>query len=105
MTPGIRIKALREQNKISQTDLANKIGVSPSSVSMWETNRREICQNELIKLSNLFNVSIDYILGTDNVLNNIDIAFYNQLGELTQEQKQDVIRYAQFVRSKNAISN
>jgi transcriptional regulator with XRE-family HTH domain len=103
MTIGARVKHLRELNNLSQSELAAMINVSSSSVSMWETDKREICQDELIKLSNIFKVSTDYLLGIDKEANAIDVAFYNQLGELTPEQKLDIIRYAEFVRSKNHV--
>ncbi len=103
MTIGARVKHLRELNNLSQLELAAMINVSSSSVSMWETDKREICQDELIKLSNIFKVSTDYLLGIDKEANAIDVAFYNQLGELTPEQKLDIIRYAEFVRSKNHV--
>ena len=103
MTIGARVKRLRELNNFSQSELAAKINVSSSSVSMWETDKREICQEELIKLSNIFKVSTDYLLGIDKEANAIDVAFYNQLGELTPEQKLDIIRYAEFVRSKKDV--
>ena len=102
MTIGARVKHLRELNNMSQIELAAKLEVSSSTVAMWESNKRNICQNELIKLSKLFYVSIDYILGMENVTNEIDVAFYNQLGELTPEQKLDIIKYAEFVRSKKS---
>ena len=103
MTVGERVKHLRELNNMSQTELATKLNVSSSSVSMWETNKREICQEELIKLSYLFKVSTDYLLGIDKEANLIDIAFYNQIGELTPEQKKDIIQYVEFVRSKKCL--
>ena len=103
MTIGARVKHLRELNNLSQSELAAMINVSSSSISMWETDKREICQDELIKLSNVFKVSTDYLLGIDKEANAIDVAFYNQLGELTPEQKLDIIRYAEFVRSKNHV--
>ena len=103
MTIGARVKHLRELNNLSQSELAAMINVSSSSVSMWETDKREICQDELIKLSNIFKVSTDFLLGIDTEANAIDVAFYNQLGELTPEQKLDIIKYAEFVRSKNHV--
>ena len=103
MTIGARVKQLRELNNLSQSELAAMLNVSSSSVSMWETDKREICQEELIKLSNIFKVSTDYLLGIDKDANAIDVAFYNQLGELTPEQKIDIIKYAEFVRSKNHV--
>lgn len=103
MTPGDRIKKLREFAHMSQSDLASKLNVSTSTIGMWETNKRKITQSKLGELSIIFNVTVDYILNVEKSNNEIDIAFYNQLGELTPEQKLDVIRYADYIRSKNGI--
>lgn len=63
MTQGQRIAELRKERHMSQRELANSIHVSTSSVGMWETDQRTIKDRDLMALSNLFNVSADYILG------------------------------------------
>lgn len=58
------IRTLRKQRKMTQTDLANLLGFnSPSSVAMLEKEVREPSYDVLLKLSDIFNVSIDYLLG------------------------------------------
>lgn len=59
----LNLKKLREQKKISQLKLANDIGVSRSTIAMWETERSQPDNDNLKLLSNYFNVSIDYLLG------------------------------------------
>lgn len=58
-----RIQILRKENNLTQQDLAEKLGVSNKSISKYERGEREPDFNTLKKLSNIFNVSIDYILG------------------------------------------
>jgi len=62
----LRIAELRARYKMSQEDLARKIGYTRQAVGMWETGERGIDNDTLIKLSEIFGVSIDYILGKDN---------------------------------------
>ncbi len=59
----LRIKELRSQKKISQQKLADLLGVSRSAVSMWEIDASQPDNDTLLKLSEILNVSIDYLLG------------------------------------------
>ena len=58
-----RLLELRKERKISQAKLATEIGVSFSVVCYWETDRAEPTAPNLVKLSDFFNVSVDYLLG------------------------------------------
>ena len=59
MDIGLRIKKFREQQKISQEELALQIFVSRQTISNWETNKSCPDVKSLITLSNIFNVSLD----------------------------------------------
>ena len=65
MDIGLRIKKLREQQKISQEELAFKIFVSRQTISNWETNKSCPDVKSLITLSNIFNVSLDNFIKED----------------------------------------
>lgn len=60
---GNRIKQLREEKGIKQEELARMLSVSPSTVGMYEINKREPNNEITINLANFFNVSVDYLLG------------------------------------------
>lgn len=57
-----KIRELRKANKLSQEELANRLGVSRQAVSKWETGIVMPDINNLLKLSEIFNVTTDYIL-------------------------------------------
>ena len=57
-----RLKHLRKQKGVSQKKMAEKLDVSVSAYSMYERDMRNPNIKSLIKLSNYFNVSIDYLL-------------------------------------------
>ena len=59
---GLRIAALRRTAGWSQAELARRLGISPSTVGMYEQGRREPDSQMLIALSELFGVSIDYLV-------------------------------------------
>ena len=59
----MRLKELRKQNKMTQQVVASKLGVSRSTVAMWETGQNEPDNQMLLQLSMLLNCSVDYLLG------------------------------------------
>ncbi|MFA9493161.1 helix-turn-helix domain-containing protein [Streptococcus sp. E17BB] len=63
----ITIAELRaKNNKMSQRELAKKLGVTQTSISNWEKDQTKIGGEHLINLALLFNVSTDDILGIEH---------------------------------------
>lgn len=62
-----RLKDLREDRDLKQTEIAKKIGISQRGYSHYETGDNNIPINILIKLAYFYNTSTDYILGITNV--------------------------------------
>ena len=59
---GSRIAALRRSKGWSQSELAQRLQVSPSAVGMYEQGRREPAAEVLVALSEEFGVTVDYLL-------------------------------------------
>ena len=59
---GARIAALRRKAGLSQAQLGEALQVSPSTVGMYEQGRREPAAQTLVKLSEIFDVSTDFLL-------------------------------------------
>jgi len=60
---------LRESKGYSQEMVAEKLGVSRQAVSKWENNLSEPSTENLMKLSELFNIEVDVLInGEDEVL-------------------------------------
>ena len=57
------IASLRKERGWTQTMLADKIGISPQSVSKWESGMAMPDISLLLPIANYFGVSIDYLLG------------------------------------------
>ena len=63
----MRLREIRKSKNISQLKLALDLNMSQYSISRYETGKREPSLNDLKKISDYFNVSIDYLLErTDN---------------------------------------
>lgn len=58
-----RIRDLREDHDLTQDELAEQIGISKRTLLRYESGVSEPTLSVLIKLSLLFNVSVDYIIG------------------------------------------
>ncbi|NLC97113.1 MAG: helix-turn-helix transcriptional regulator [Erysipelotrichaceae bacterium] len=63
-----RIKKLREENNITQQEMADKIGVSRAAIAKWETNKGLPDISNLIRISDIFNISLDELIkGNEDV--------------------------------------
>ena len=100
---GERIRELRETRDLSMQELANYLEVSKSSVNMWENAGVVPREPILKKISQAFDVTIDYLLGNttreqeqeriDN-LNDINALFQQLLGNLSEE---DLDKFIQII--------
>ncbi len=62
MTFAEKLSDLRKTEKLSQEELAEKLNISRQAVSRWEMGTAMPDANNLVQISRLFNVSIDYLL-------------------------------------------
>ena len=58
-----RIKELRKREKMTRKELADKLGVSLSTIGMYEQGNRTPDRAKLEKLCEIFNVTLDYLMG------------------------------------------
>jgi transcriptional regulator with XRE-family HTH domain len=56
---------LRQQHKLSQSEVARRLNISSSAVSAFEAEQISPSLETLVKLANLYHVSTDYLLGVD----------------------------------------
>ena len=69
MTFGEKLKKLRTDNKLTQDELTEKIFVTRTAISKWETDKGYPSIDSLKQLSNLFGVSIDELISDADVEN------------------------------------
>ena len=62
-----RINVLRHELGYNQQELAQKLGVTQSTISAWETGRSNPTLNQLAQLADIFRCSIDYMLGKGKI--------------------------------------
>jgi transcriptional regulator with XRE-family HTH domain len=103
MTKGERIRAKREELGISQTDLANSVGISKQTLYKYENDIVTNIPSDIIeKLANKLNCSPAYIMGWD--LKDIENAFCKNVGmrilNLSSDARKEVLNYLSYVESK-----
>lgn len=69
MNMGNKLKCLRLEKKLTQKQVADRIGLAISAVSSYEAGSRYPSYNVLIKLARIFHVSTDYLLGITDTRN------------------------------------
>ena len=57
------LQKIRKEKKVSQTEIANLLGVTRQAISLYEQGKRQINEKDLITLSKYFKVSTNYLLG------------------------------------------
>lgn len=60
---GDRLKSLRTKNRLTQSQVAQRLGVAGSAVSAYESGSRYPSYSTLIRLARMYHVSTDYLLG------------------------------------------
>ena len=98
----VRIKRLREGISLSQQKLADKLGVTQQAVAKWECDKAEPDSATLIRLSEIFNTSLDYLLGRTNLKNYEPetIAAHHDGEEYTKEELAEIEKFKEFVKMK-----
>ena len=97
-----RLGELRRERGLSQVGLAMKLNVSQKMISAYESGLHQPSIGTLIEISKLFNVSVDYIVGTSNVrlsaekmsnnsLSVDEAEFLNMFRELSKETQHKAV--------------
>ncbi|MFG6351248.1 MAG: helix-turn-helix domain-containing protein [Oscillospiraceae bacterium] len=60
------IEAERARAGMTKEGLATALGVSPSTVKNWQSNKTEIPASKIVAMATLFDVTTDYLLGRTN---------------------------------------
>lgn len=70
---GDRLKALRENQGLTQNDLAIRLNTSRNTITAYENNTNEPNLTILVELADIFNVSTDYLLGRTDEKQNLNL--------------------------------
>lgn len=105
-----RLRELRKENNYTLEEIADKLNITSMSLSRYERNEREPKGEILFKLSKIYNVSPDYLLGWSEIRNPekeikkleesdpIFFSLYEEVKELTDEQKTEILEIIQKIK-------
>ena len=89
-----RLKNLRKKVGLTQVDVAGKLGISQQAYASWERGVKKPTQDNLVKIAQILNVSVDYLVGnsdeenTNKELEDIELLFRMNSNGLTDEEKE-----------------
>lgn len=96
----LKIKELRQEIGLSQAELAKIVNTTQKNISNWENGLNEPDFSALIQFAKYFGVSVDYLLGVEEILINddpplsaVDRKLLKQLRALPQEKKNALIKF------------
>ena len=75
---GSKLKTLRKESGMTQSELAQRLNITKAVVSYYENQERTPSPDVLIRLADVFNVSTDYLLGRTSTMKTIDISGLNE---------------------------
>ena len=91
---GEKLKSLRTEQKLTQKQVADRIGLAISAISSYESGTRYPSYDVLVKLARIFHVSTDYLLGMTNTrninvtgLSDSEIELVSQLVDMLRNKK------------------
>ena len=95
-----RLFELMEERKIRATDISDATGISTSSFTDWRKGKMPTPQ-KLRTLADFFEVSVEYLLGSNTDENTIDLKIQAEAKQLSENQKDDVLKYIEFIKTKD----
>lgn len=108
----LRLKEIRNECQCSQLKLSEQLGVSRSTVAMWENGSSQPDNDMLIRIADIFGVSTDYLLGKTETkkapaqsvdaitFDDFAYAMHNEAKDLSPENKQKLLELAQFFKEQ-----
>ncbi|OES45843.1 helix-turn-helix domain-containing protein [Domibacillus iocasae] len=112
---GKNLKLLREKLGYAQKDIAAKIGVKPNTLSGYESGSRTPDPDTMVKLAEIYEVSLDYLLGrTDASKNEIDDKkemmeffnnprlnlFFKEMADSPEEQLEELQEFWEIIKKR-----
>jgi putative transcriptional regulator len=83
-----RLKELRLKKGLTQKEIAEEFGIKQPNYQQWESGKRKPSSETLEKFANFFGVTMDYLSGNEEDLENIELLFRMNSKGLTDEEKE-----------------
>lgn len=98
------LKKLLQANNMTYKDLADKIGVKASSVSMWMNGKSLPRMGTLDKIADLFSTPANELITLEDLARTDFNSFLND-SDYTEAEKREIIKFAEFIKSVRVNDN
>lgn len=98
------LKKLLQANNMTYKDLADKIGVKASSVSMWMNGKSLPRMGTLDKLADLFHTPANELITLEDLARADFNSFLND-SDYTEAEKKEIVKFAEFIKSVRVNDN
>ena len=101
-----RLRALRLEKNESLEKIAKYLNVTIQTISNYETGKRDMTPDTIIRLANYYDVSTDYLLGKSDIRNydkdeqEFHYAYHKEMEGLTDEEIADALRFYKEMKKK-----
>ena len=98
-----RLRSIRERRALNQAELATRAGLQATAVSHFETGTRKPSFDNLRRLADALNVTIDYLIGRvgDNQIKEGHDQLYRNIGNLTAEDREFAESFIELLADKS----
>ena len=95
-----RLFELMEKRNLKAKDVAQATGIGASSFTDYRKGIMPSPQ-KIRTLADFFNVSVEYLMGNDTEENSLDLKIQAEVKQLSENQKADVLKYIEFIKTKD----
>jgi len=95
------LRTFRENKNFSQKEIAEKLGVAKSTYSLYESGNREPSVENIKKIADALDVSVDELFGRKGEIHTIAAHFDGD--EFTTEELEEIKQFAAFVKNRNKV--
>ena len=106
-----RLFETMEERKITAKQVSEGTGVSASSITAWRNGTRKPKYEAIQSISTYLDVPVEYLTGSNDTVNEVnsicaqhysktDISIQSELCQLSEGQKQEILDYVRYVKSK-----
>ncbi len=101
-----KILDLLWKSGLSETEFCQKAGINRSAVTDWKKGKTKSYKKHLSKIAEVLDTDVEYLLGSEDVatessLTEAKSALLEKYDQLSAEQQKDVLRYMEFLLSKD----
>lgn len=94
-----RLFEIMKERNLTAKQVADAIGIPQSNFTEWKKGRSNPKYATLKLLADFFSVPVEYLTGSDQDENALDLSIQAELQQLSDDKKKDVLKYIKFVQT------